>query len=80
MLAIVFSLCSYTVTTWASQSFWLFNIAPKNFPFLCKPPSRKWGGQPQRWVGTVSSANLHKSILGMKGEEGGRVLERGGTE
>ncbi|XP_035888040.1 phospholipid-transporting ATPase IK isoform X3 [Phyllostomus discolor] len=34
MLAIVFSLCFYVVITWASQSFWLFNIAPKSFPFL----------------------------------------------
>ncbi|XP_053514670.1 phospholipid-transporting ATPase IK isoform X3 [Artibeus jamaicensis] len=34
MLAIVFSLCFYMLITWASQSFWLFNIAPQNFPFL----------------------------------------------
>ncbi|XP_045058203.2 phospholipid-transporting ATPase IK isoform X2 [Desmodus rotundus] len=34
MLAIFFSLCFYVVITWASQSFWLFSIAPRNFPFL----------------------------------------------
>ncbi|KAM5308869.1 phospholipid-transporting ATPase IK isoform 4-T4 [Glossophaga mutica] len=34
VLAIVFSICFYVVITWASQSFWLFSIAPKNFPFL----------------------------------------------
>ncbi|XP_054574342.1 phospholipid-transporting ATPase IK [Eptesicus fuscus] len=33
-LAIFFSICFYVVTTWASQSFWLFTISPKTFPFL----------------------------------------------
>ncbi|XP_034854084.1 phospholipid-transporting ATPase IK [Mirounga leonina] len=34
VLAIFLSLCFYVVATWASQSFWLFQISPKNFPFL----------------------------------------------
>uniref|UniRef100_G1Q391 P-type ATPase C-terminal domain-containing protein n=1 Tax=Myotis lucifugus TaxID=59463 RepID=G1Q391_MYOLU len=34
VLAIFLSICFYTVTTWASQSFWLFTISPKTFPFL----------------------------------------------
>ncbi|XP_019512724.1 PREDICTED: phospholipid-transporting ATPase IK [Hipposideros armiger] len=34
VLAIFFSLCLYVVTTWASQSFQLFIISPKTFPFL----------------------------------------------
>lgn len=37
MLAVFFSLCSYVVITWASQSYQLFRISPKNFPFLCEP-------------------------------------------
>ncbi|XP_015412820.1 PREDICTED: phospholipid-transporting ATPase IK-like, partial [Myotis davidii] len=37
-LAIFLSICFYTVTTWASQSSWLFTISPKTFPFLCEPP------------------------------------------
>ncbi|XP_016065163.1 PREDICTED: phospholipid-transporting ATPase IK [Miniopterus natalensis] len=34
VLAIFFSLCFYMVISWASQSFWLFTISPKTFPFL----------------------------------------------
>ncbi|XP_053766427.1 phospholipid-transporting ATPase IK-like [Desmodus rotundus] len=34
VLAIFFSLCFYVVITWTSQSFWLFIISPKTFPFL----------------------------------------------
>lgn len=37
VLAILLSICFYMVTTWASQSFWLFTISPKTFPFLCEP-------------------------------------------
>ncbi|KAI5177057.1 phospholipid-transporting ATPase IK isoform X1 [Manis pentadactyla] len=34
VLAVSLSLCSYVVVTWACQSFWLFKISPKTFPFL----------------------------------------------
>ncbi|XP_016053287.1 PREDICTED: phospholipid-transporting ATPase IK-like [Miniopterus natalensis] len=34
VLSIFFSLCFYTAVTWTSQSFWLFTISPKTFPFL----------------------------------------------
>ncbi|XP_027981884.1 phospholipid-transporting ATPase IK isoform X5 [Eumetopias jubatus] len=34
VLAVFLSLCFYMVATWASQSFWLFQISPKTFPFL----------------------------------------------
>ncbi|XP_045687365.1 phospholipid-transporting ATPase IK-like [Phyllostomus hastatus] len=34
VLAIFFSLCFYVVITWTSQSFWLFAMSPKTFPFL----------------------------------------------
>ncbi|KAM7143495.1 phospholipid-transporting ATPase IK [Molossus nigricans] len=34
VLAIFFSLCFYTVITWASQSLLLFKISPQNFPLL----------------------------------------------
>nr|KAF6346180.1 ATPase phospholipid transporting 8B3 [Pipistrellus kuhlii] len=33
-LAIFLSLCFYVVTTWASQSLWLFTVSPRTFPFL----------------------------------------------
>ncbi|XP_072804175.1 phospholipid-transporting ATPase IK [Vicugna pacos] len=45
VLSIFFSLCFYTVMTWATQSSWLFTISPKTFPFqyadlnvLSQPP------------------------------------------
>ncbi|XP_006869134.1 PREDICTED: probable phospholipid-transporting ATPase IK [Chrysochloris asiatica] len=34
VLAIVLSLCCYIFMTYATQSFWAFNISPKTFPFL----------------------------------------------
>ncbi|XP_041617116.1 phospholipid-transporting ATPase IK [Vulpes lagopus] len=34
VLAIVLSLFFYVVVTWVTQSFWLFQISPKTFPFL----------------------------------------------
>ncbi|XP_045656089.1 phospholipid-transporting ATPase IK isoform X2 [Ursus americanus] len=34
VLAIVLSLCFYVLATWATQSFWLFQISPSTFPFL----------------------------------------------
>lgn len=39
VLAIFLSLCFYVVITWACQSFWLFQISPETFPFLCEPPA-----------------------------------------
>lgn len=39
VLAIVLSLFFYVVVTWVTQSFWLFQISPKTFPFLCEPPA-----------------------------------------
>lgn len=38
------------------------------------------GQQPWRWVGPVPLGNLHKGILGVKGEEGGGVSGRGDTQ
>nr|XP_044609522.1 phospholipid-transporting ATPase IK isoform X1 [Equus asinus] len=34
VLAVLLSLCLYILVTWASQSFWLFKLSPKTFPFL----------------------------------------------
>uniref|UniRef100_A0A452THZ0 Phospholipid-transporting ATPase n=1 Tax=Ursus maritimus TaxID=29073 RepID=A0A452THZ0_URSMA len=62
VLAIVLSLCFYVLATWATQSFWLFQISPSTFPFLCEPPSGERGGGP--WTQTGSTqAGRGRSVV-----------------